>query len=81
MLRILIGKSGGCQHKLNLHTNCHYAEIAVVNSDAFLAEWADYGTFLEERDLIAEFGDTYRAYQRQVPMLIPGWTWSQRNQA
>ena len=25
----------------------------------------------EERDLIKYFGDTYRAYQSKVPMLIP----------
>lgn len=29
------------------------------------------GTLLEERDLVAEFGNTYREYQRKVPMLIP----------
>jgi methanethiol S-methyltransferase len=27
---------------------------------------------LEERDLVAHFGDTYRDYQRRVPMLVPG---------
>ena len=31
--------------------------------------------FLEERDLVALYGDTYRDYQRRVPMLLP---WAKR---
>lgn len=33
--------------------------------------WIIIGTMLEERDLVADFGDGYRDYQRRVPMLIP----------
>lgn len=33
--------------------------------------WIIVGTVLEERDLVAAFGDEYRAYQKNVPMLIP----------
>lgn len=33
--------------------------------------WIVLGTKLEERDLVAEFGERYREYQRIVPMLIP----------
>jgi protein-S-isoprenylcysteine O-methyltransferase Ste14 len=33
--------------------------------------WILVGTCLEERDLIREFGDDYRNYQRSVPMLVP----------
>jgi protein-S-isoprenylcysteine O-methyltransferase Ste14 len=33
--------------------------------------WIIAGTILEERDLVADFGDTYRDYQRSVPMIIP----------
>jgi protein-S-isoprenylcysteine O-methyltransferase Ste14 len=29
------------------------------------------GMFFEERDLVTEFGTTYREYQRRVPMLFP----------
>jgi len=32
------------------------------------------GSVLEERKLVREFGEEYRAYQRQVPMLVP-WKW------
>ncbi len=33
--------------------------------------WIVIGAFFEERDLVAEFGDSYRQYQRRVPMFIP----------
>jgi methanethiol S-methyltransferase len=33
--------------------------------------WIVVGTILEETDLLADFGDVYRDYQRKVPMLFP----------
>ena len=33
--------------------------------------WIVVGTKLEERDLLADFGEIYRRYQLSVPMLIP----------
>lgn len=33
--------------------------------------WIVIGTFLEERDLVRDFGEQYRKYQSRVPMLIP----------
>ena len=33
--------------------------------------WIFVGTILEERDLVEQFGDAYREYQKKVPMLFP----------
>jgi protein-S-isoprenylcysteine O-methyltransferase Ste14 len=33
--------------------------------------WIYVGTCLEERDLVQDFGDAYREYQRHTPMLVP----------
>jgi protein-S-isoprenylcysteine O-methyltransferase Ste14 len=33
--------------------------------------WIFIAAMLEERDLTREFGNSYREYQKQVPMLIP----------
>jgi len=33
--------------------------------------WIIIGTVLEEKDLVSDFGDDYRQYQKRVPMLIP----------
>ena len=45
-----------------------------VNRLALFAVFSVYlyvGTFFEERRLVEEFGDDYRAYQRRVPRLLP----------
>jgi len=41
----------------------------VVNT--VLTGYVIIGTFLEERKLVLEFGDSYRKYQKEVPMLVP----------
>ncbi len=33
--------------------------------------WIVIGAYFEEIDLVAEFGDAYREYQKRVPMLVP----------
>ena len=43
--------------------------------------WLVVGTFLEERDLVMDFGDQYRDYQRKVPMLIPWLVMSEQTKA
>jgi protein-S-isoprenylcysteine O-methyltransferase Ste14 len=40
--------------------------------------WIVIGSYLEESDLIVEFGDAYREYQKKVPMLVPLLKWPQR---
>jgi protein-S-isoprenylcysteine O-methyltransferase Ste14 len=39
--------------------------------NGLFSAWIVVGSVLEERDLVREFGDAYRDYQRRVPMLIP----------
>lgn len=39
--------------------------------NGFFSAWIVVGSVLEERDLVRDFGEAYRDYQRQVPMLVP----------
>jgi protein-S-isoprenylcysteine O-methyltransferase Ste14 len=50
--------------------------VPVVNSDRLLFNvvwtfWIVIGSYLEEKDLVAEFGEKYQFYQKTVPMLVP----------
>ncbi len=39
--------------------------------NTFFTSWIIIGIFLEERDLVNDFGEEYVDYKRKVPMLIP----------
>jgi protein-S-isoprenylcysteine O-methyltransferase Ste14 len=39
--------------------------------DGLWTAWIAVGALLEERDLLAAFGDAYRTYRSRVPMLVP----------
>ena len=45
--------------------------LAEITINLVLSVYLVIGTFLEERKLVLEFGDKYKAYQRQVSMFIP----------
>jgi len=40
--------------------------------------WIVIGSYFEEIDLIVEFDDAYREYQKRVPMLVPLLKWPKR---
>jgi methanethiol S-methyltransferase len=46
-------------------------DIAGLVVSAVLTAYIVVGSHLEERKLVHEFGDAYRAYQRQVSMFVP----------
>ena len=45
--------------------------VAVLVRNVILTAYLIVGAILEERKLLKEFGDEYRAYRKRVPMLIP----------
>lgn len=48
--------------------------LADLTANLIITCYMAIGSVLEERKLVREFGEEYRAYQRQVPMLVP-WKW------
>ncbi len=46
--------------------------------DLLWTVWIVIGSYFEEKDLIVEFGDAYREYQRKVPMLVPLPKWPRK---
>lgn len=49
-------------------------DAAAIVANAVFTVYLVAGTYLEERKLVAEFGDRYRDYQKSVSMLLPfGW--------
>ncbi|MDF1536041.1 MAG: isoprenylcysteine carboxylmethyltransferase family protein [bacterium] len=48
---------------------------ATLVTNLVLTAYLVIGTILEERKLVAEFGDEYRDYQERVGMLVPGAKW------
>jgi protein-S-isoprenylcysteine O-methyltransferase Ste14 len=46
-------------------------DISAILVNVILTSYLIAGTYLEERKLLREFGEKYRAYQMKVPMLIP----------
>ena len=56
--------------------------LARMIIDVVLSAYLLVGTLLEERKLVLEFGEKYRAYQRQVSMFIPlKWLRSRRKRS
>ena len=64
------------RHPLYFFSLIMFWSCPVLTADRLLfnlmwTTWIITGTVLEERDLVREFGDGYREYQKKAPMLIP----------
>ena len=46
-------------------------DTAILVTNVVLSTYLVLGAVLEERKLVAEFGDEYREYQNRVPMFLP----------
>jgi methanethiol S-methyltransferase len=64
------------RHPLYLFMIVLFWSCPILTTDRLLFNilwtiWVIVGTVLEERDLVEDFGDAYRDYQANVPMLLP----------
>lgn len=64
------------RHPLYLFTIVIFWSNPEITTDRLLFNimwtiWVIAGTKLEERELVADFGDDYRSYQKTVPMIWP----------
>ena len=50
---------------------CQTFRVADLLVNTIVTIYIVIGTFLEEKKLVLEFGDSYTKYQQEVPMLIP----------
>jgi protein-S-isoprenylcysteine O-methyltransferase Ste14 len=50
---------------------CQTFSAADIVVNTVLTIYIIIGTFLEEKKLVLEFGESYIKYQKEVPMLIP----------
>jgi methanethiol S-methyltransferase len=51
--------------------SCPYISADRLMFNLLWTGWIIIGTYLEERDLVGEFGEEYQSYQATVPVLIP----------
>ena len=88
------GESGGIKNRgllgvirhpmyftLIIYLWCTVFTVIDIIVTVILTVYIVIGTVLEEKKLVLEFGDAYRAYQREVPMLIPFATTKGRQSA
>jgi methanethiol S-methyltransferase len=59
--------------------SCPYVTTDRILFNLLFTGWMVIGMFMEERDLIASFGNDYLDYRKQVPMIIPRYLCPNRN--
>ena len=53
-------------------------DVSAIMVNVILTVYLIVGTYLEEKKLVREFGESYRSYQKKVSMLIP-YKWLKSN--